>query len=365
VQGKLEGELAMRFQQLTGPVMAKGYEDTVLYRYNRLVALNEVGGDPSCFGISLQYFHEACMAARPLSLLASTTHDTKRSEDCRARLAVLSEIPEHWGSTVKQWLDRKGFVDRNLAYLFFQTLVGAWPIDQQRIQAYVEKAMHEAKEYTSWTKENKEYEKSVLEFVKNVMEDPVFLAEVEQFVAQIIHPGRINSLAQTLIKLTSPGIPDIYQGSELWNLSLVDPDNRREVDFALRRRLLKEMQQLSVEQILTRMDEGLPKLWLIRQTLQLRKSQPKLFEADYKPLYAEGKKAKHVVAFLRGEKLLSVIPRFSLLLHGEWSDTQLKIPDGLWRNVLTGDEVQGGAIFLKDVFQRFPVALLIRSGINL
>ena len=312
----LEVELALRFQQLTGAVMAKGFEDTVFYRYNRLITLNEVGVDPSIFGISVSQFHESCLNAQkqnPLSLLASTTHDTKRSEDVRARLALLSEIPEQWGIAVQHWMAlnehyRKGNVpDRNIEYLFYQTLVGAGPIDQKRLEIYMEKALREAKEFTTWTKVNKNYEREVMDFVSQVMQNEAFLADLKDFTSLLILPGRINGLAQTLLKLTAPGIPDIYQGSELWNLSLVDPDNRRPVNFTERLNVLDKINTLSIDDILKRMDQGIPKLWLIRQTLKLRKKRSDLFgpKGSYRPLYAQGKKAAHVVAFLRGEEVIT------------------------------------------------------------
>ncbi|MCF8143604.1 MAG: malto-oligosyltrehalose synthase [Deltaproteobacteria bacterium] len=375
VGGPLENELAMRFQQLTGPAMAKGVEDTALYRWHRLVALNEVGGDPSGFGVSLDQFHDACTIAQrehPLGMLASTTHDTKRSEDVRARLAVLSEIPERWTHAVHRWADhnerhRRGDLpDRNIEYLFYQTVVGAWPIDVARITAYLEKAVREAKIYTSWTRPDEVYERTVREFAIAVMEDESFRADLEGLVADLILPGRINSLAQTLIKLTSPGVPDIYQGTELWDLSLVDPDNRRPVDFALRRRLLEDAARLSAEAILARMDEGLPKLWVIRQALHLRRGRPEIFgpKGAYRPLYAHGTKAQNVVAFLRGEAAVSVAPRLVIGLQGGWADTVLELPAGHWHNILTHDEWPGGPLLVRDILARFPVGLLVRNDVS-
>jgi (1->4)-alpha-D-glucan 1-alpha-D-glucosylmutase len=371
VPGALEGELAMRFQQLTGPAMAKGLEDTAFYRFNRLIALNEVGGDPGRFGVSLALFHEACTLAReehPLGMLASTTHDTKRSEDVRARLALLSEIPEQWSDAVRRWAGhnerhRRGEApDRNTEYLFYQTLVGAWPIEQERMTGYMEKAVREAKRHTSWTVQNEAYECGVRDFVHAAMGDETFCADLEGFVAGLVMPGRINSLAQTLIKLTAPGIPDIYQGTELWDLSLVDPDNRRPVNFTLRRHRLQEIEGLSPEDILARIDEGLPKLWVIRQALHLRRRRPELFgpEARYRPLYARGTKAEHAVAFLRGEGVLSVAPRLVMGLRGDWADAVLELPEGRWENILTGEHVSGGAVRLRELLARFPVGLCVR-----
>jgi (1->4)-alpha-D-glucan 1-alpha-D-glucosylmutase len=372
VSGSLEGELAMRFQQLTSAAMAKGLEDTAFYRFHRLVSLNEVGGDPSCFGISLERFHAWCADAlvrSPRSLLATSTHDTKRSEDVRTRLALISEIPGPWSEAVLRWANRNGryrrgdMPDRNIEYLLYQTVVGAWPIDAERMITYMEKAAREAKVHTSWTQQQETYEQALHGFVRAVMEDGEFCADLEDFVAPLVMPGRVNGLAQTLIKLTAPGVPDIYQGTELWDLSLVDPDNRRPVDFVLRRRLLEEIGELTPEDILARIDEGLPKLWVIRQALHLRRRRPELFgpEGSYGSLSAQGSKADHVVAFMRGEGAVSVVPRLIMRLNGGWADTVLELPEGQWHNLLAGDEWGGGAVGLKDLLGRFPVALLERK----
>jgi (1->4)-alpha-D-glucan 1-alpha-D-glucosylmutase len=369
--GVLEAELAMRFQQLTGPAMAKGVEDTAFYRYHRLIFLNEVGGDPGRFNVNLREFHRTCVRAQkehPLGLLASTTHDTKRSEDVRARLALLSEIPDPWANAVRRWASnnaglRTGEVpDPNTEYLLYQTLVGAWPIDLERICAYMEKAVKEAKVHTSWTAPNNGYERGLADFIAAVLADRTFCADLENFVADLIAPGRINSLAQTLIKLTAPGVPDIYQGTELWDLSLVDPDNRRPVDFALRRSLLQALPKLGPEEIMAGMDKGLPKLWIIRQTLHLRRTHPELFgpRAGYCPLYAAGRKADHLVAFVRGEAVISLAPRLVMGLNNDWDDTIVALPSGKWHNVLTGDNADGGAVRLQELLGRFPVGLLMK-----
>src|SRR5262249_50361891 len=245
----------------------------------------------------------------PRSMLATSTHDTKRSEDVRARISLLSEIPEQWGEAVRRWYERNAkhhrgdFPDRNAEYLFYQTLVGAWPISAERAAAYMEKAAREAKAYTSWTRQNPEYEEALRAFVTSVLEDRDFVADLEAFVAPLIEPGRINSLAHTRLKIAAPGVPDFYQGSEIWDLSLVDPDNRRPVDYELRQRLLSDLKRgMTPEEILARMDDGLPKLWLIHQGLQLRRRSPEVFGPDvaYEPLLAAGPRAGHVVAFLRG-----------------------------------------------------------------
>jgi len=371
-----EGELVMRFQQLTGPAMAKGVEDTAFYNFHRLIALNEVGGSPGDFGLGVEAFHRLSAETQrlwPRAMLATSTHDTKRSEDVRARISLLSEIPEAWGEAARRWSERNAryrqgdFPDRNAEYLLYQTLVGAWPIAAERAAAYMEKAAREAKVHTSWTRQNPEYEEALRSFVTSVLDDQDFVADLEAFVAPLVEPGRINSLAQTLVKLTAPGVPDFYQGSEIWDLSLVDPDNRRPVDFDLRRRLLDDLKRgMAPEGILARMDEGLPKLWLIRQGLHLRRRLPRPFgpEGAYESLRAAGLRAEHVVAFMRGVRggaVAAIAPRLPLRLQGDWQGTTLELPLGSWRNELTGEEIAGGVRTVADVLSRFPVALLTRS----
>jgi (1->4)-alpha-D-glucan 1-alpha-D-glucosylmutase len=369
IRGDLEAELVMRFQQLTGPAMAKGVEDTTFYNFNRFVALNEVGGDPGRFGVPPEEFHEACAEAWarwPRALLATSTHDSKRSEDVRARLGLLSEIPDRWAEAVRGWAtmneDRRGGVDRNAEYLFYQTLVGAWPLSADRAAAYMEKAAREAKARTSWTRPDVAYEEALAGFVRDCLDDVEFRRDVAAFVGPLIEPGRITSLAQTLVKITAPGVPDFYQGTELWDLSLVDPDNRRPVDYELRRRLLAETEGVTAEDALARMDEGLPKLWLIRRALCARRSHARAFgegePARYRPLTATGSRAGHVLAFQRGAEVVTVVPRLVLSLAGEWEDTKLMLPAGRWRNDLTGERVFGDAR-LSELLARFPVALLL------
>jgi (1->4)-alpha-D-glucan 1-alpha-D-glucosylmutase len=372
VRGEAESELVMRFQQLTGPAMAKGVEDTSFYNYNRLTSLNEVGGSPGCFGIPVEDFHRdnaEAQARWPAAMLATSTHDTKRSEDVRARLSLLSEIPERWGEAVRGWMSHNerhrtgGLPDRNAEYLLYQTLVGAWPISAERAAASMEKAAREAKTHTAWTRQDPAYESALKSFVEGVLGDRDFVACLESFVTPLIEPGRISSLAQTLLKLAAPGVPDTYQGTELWDLSLVDPDNRRPVDYGLRRRLLRDLEAgMTPEEILVRMDEGLPKLWVIRQTLHLRRRHPGWFgpEAEYLPLQARGEKARHAVAFGRGDNAVAVAPRLVIGLGGDWGDTVLPLPGGRWRNEMTGEEIEGGERCLGELLGRFPVALLSR-----
>jgi (1->4)-alpha-D-glucan 1-alpha-D-glucosylmutase len=372
VRGELESEFVMRFQQFTGPVMAKGVEDTVFYCYNRLIALNEVGGDPSRFGMSPEEFHENRKQVReshPRAMLASSTHDTKRSEDVRCRLALLSEMPEHWEQAFTRWSAANAkyrqcdCFDNNTEYLLYQTMLGAWPIELDRLLLYMEKAMREGKRNTSWLNPNEAFENATRAFIESVYHDDAFLADFESFVQPLVEPGRINSLALTLLKLTSPGIPDFYQGTEIWNLSLVDPDNRRPVDYDLRRGLLAELSHLGVKQVMARMDEGLPKLWTIYHALRVRREHDECFgdAAAYTPLYAEGPKAKHVVAYLRGENALVVLPRLVLTLNGQWNGAKLQIPPGQWKNELTGSYISGGALPMSDLLAPFPVALLIKQ----
>jgi (1->4)-alpha-D-glucan 1-alpha-D-glucosylmutase len=373
IPGELEQELAMRFQQFTGPAMAKGVEDTAFYRFNRLLCLNEVGGDPGTFGVTPDDFHKQGAKAQekyPLSMLAGTTHDTKRGEDVRARLALISEIPGKWVRTVKNWFKtnkkywRKNSPDPDMEYFIYQTLAGTWPINHERLHIYLEKAMREAKVHTSWTSPDQQYEQGVQDFGKSLLEDKDFCAEMDSFLTPLIPAGRINSLSQTLLRLTFPGVPDIYQGGELWDMSLVDPDNRRPVDFDLRQRLLAELPGLSIQEIMDRMEEGLPKLWLIRQALELRSRLPDVFGArsSYHPLQATGKKSGHVIAFMRGKEVVSVVPRLLLSLNNNWQKTALDLPPGSWRNVLTKEMTIKGTVSISRLLSGFPVALLVRSG---
>ena len=371
-RGDLEAELAMRFQQFTGPVMAKSVEDTAFYCFSRFAALNEVGGDPARFGVGTDQFHRECEIAQarwPQRMLATSTHDTKRSEDLRARMSLLSELPEPWIAAVRGWSEmnrpwwRGGLSDRNAEYLFYQTLVGAWPIERNRIVEYMRKAAREAKLHTSWTAPNEEYERSLAGFIEGALENAEFVNELTAFVAPLVWPGGVNALAQTLIKLTAPGVPDFYQGSELWSHTLVDPDNRRAIDYALRRRLLTELRDATVEQVIARAAEGLPKLWLIRQALDLRRQRPQLFgrDGDYQPMRARGARAAHAIAFSRGAGAITIAPRLPIGLGGDWGDTVIALPGGRWHNVLTGDASDGGEILLAKLMRRFPVCLLARE----
>jgi len=389
-RGDLETELAMRFQQFTGPVMAKSVEDTAFYCFNRFVALNEVGGDPARFSVGVDQFNHECAIAQarwPQRMLATSTHDTKRSEDLRARMSLLSEIPEQWIAAVRGWSElnrpwwRGGLSDRNAEYLLYQTLVGAWPIERTRVIEYMRKAAREAKVHTSWTAPNEEYERSLVGFIEGALDNPEFVTELNAFVAPLVWPGRVNALAQTLIKLTAPGVPDFYQGSELWIFTLVDPDNRGAVDYVLRRRLLAGLRDSTVEQIIARADEGLPKLWLIRNALKLRQRLPQLFggNGDYEPLAVSGSRAAHAIAFSRGGGAITVAPRLPIALgitgananasqgsgafSGVWANTIVTLPPGRWLNVFTGDSIDGGEIRIAKLLDRFPVGLIVRQDL--
>ncbi|MBT1073987.1 malto-oligosyltrehalose synthase [Geobacter grbiciae] len=409
-------DFVMKFQQLTGPVMAKGLEDTAFYVYNRLVALNEVGGIPERFGITLEAFHgQNIERARstPLAMLATSTHDTKRSEDVRARISVLSEDPGAWHDCLMHWsrMNRGHKVtvqgvkvpDRNEEYLLYQTIVGAWPTEEftaeghalftGRIREYLLKAMREAKVNTSWINPNPLHEEAALHFVDAILRDvPAngFLADLRRTLSPLIRCGMLNSLSQTLLKVTSPGIPDFYQGTELWDFSLVDPDNRRPVDFKKRMAMLAELQRVEREKgtlalardILQTMADGKVKLFLAWKSLTYRREHRALFEAGkYLPLEVLGERSDHVCAFERysdGETVIAVAPRFFTRLGDPplgaetWGDTRLVVPfestGRPYRNILTGERVvtalrEGQTILpLGAVLTDFPVALLEAVG---
>lgn len=380
VKGTLETEFLMRFQQFTPPVMAKGVEDTAFYCYNRLVGMCEVGGDPGSDGVSVAEFHDynaKMQATHPLTMTTLSTHDTKRSDDVRSRLAVLSEIPEAFGEALNRWsrmnnelrtdLKLGEYPDRNTEYMLYQTLIGAWPIDAERIHAYMTKATREAKQKTTWTANNTEFEDALQKFIDAALSHTEFVTDLERFVESIKEAGRVNSLAQTLVKHTSPGVPDLYQGAELWDLSLVDPDNRRPVDYKLRAKLLKQLVGKTVAEGATeamrRMEDGLPKLWTIHQALCLRRERSQSFgaEAGYAPLRVSGAKADYALAYLRGKDVATVTPRLVKLLGADWADTAVELPQGRWRNRLTGAEIHGGTVSVEELLREFPVALLVKN----
>lgn len=369
--GKKEVDFAMRFQQLTGSAMAKGGEDTAFYCFNRFVALNEVGGDPSVFGVSIETFHRSLqdnVKRQPHSMLTTSTHDAKRSEDIRSRLALLSEIPNAWFSIVQEWVEHnekhhaENVPDRNTQYFLYQHLVGAWPIEKSRLISFMEKAVREAKIHTSCDYPNSFYEQKLRRFIDDILVDKEFCSSLEIFLAPLIKFGRINSLSQLAIKLTAVGIPDFYQGSELWSFNFVDPDNRRPVDLQANYRLFREMKSLSLDEIMVRMDEGLPKLWLTYKGLEMRKKYAQLFaNADYLPLMLTGAKAECGIAFLRGEKVLTFAKRLVITLQEDWGKTYLNFPSGVWRNILTAETITGGRVMVADIIKKFPVAIFIKE----
>ena len=405
----------MKFQQVTAAVMAKGLEDTAFYRYNRLVSLNEVGGNPSHFGTTIEEFHRANqerLSCWPDSMLASSTHDSKRSEDVRARINVLSEMPRLWLLHLRRWRDwnrgKKRQIDgqpaptRNDEYLLYQTLIGTWPseplddtgwkIYTERIEQYALKAAREAKEHTSWANTNAEYESALVDFTRAILDrstDNTFLADFENAARRIARIGAFNSFSQTLLKLTSPGVPDIYQGNELLEFNLVDPDNRRPVDYDRRRDLLATIRQKTASNhelparardLISAPDSHAAKQYLTWKTLTFRRQQPDMFQrGSYIPLRAAGEKSEHVVAFARqheGRTIIVAVPRLSGRLMGEshdsvceetiWRDTTLEIPsDGVtcYHNLFTGEclPLKPDAmprIPLSELFRNFPVAIL-------
>jgi (1->4)-alpha-D-glucan 1-alpha-D-glucosylmutase len=372
VIGKTETEFVNRFEQFTAPVMAKGVEDTAYYCWNRLAAMNEVGGDPDCDGFTLEHFHNYQMRMQqtfPMTMTTLGTHDTKRSDDVRARMIVLTEMPDAFAEAVRRWSTHNAKfrggdqIDTGTEWFLYQTLVGAWPISKERLREYMQKAMREAKVRTSWVANNAEYENALSGYIDAILGDQEFVAELEKFVGEIATAGRINSLAQTLMKYTAPGVPDLYQGGELWDFTLVDPDNRRPVDYGRRAGLLKEMQSLNVGQVLERGDEGLPKLWVVHKALLLRKEHPGWFgpAAEYAPLPVEGRERERVIAYRRGDRVLTVVPRWSQAAKA-WGETAVEVPEGRWKNRLTGAEFEGGRVLVGELLKTFPVALLTREN---
>jgi (1->4)-alpha-D-glucan 1-alpha-D-glucosylmutase len=371
-------ELIVRFGQTTGPVLAKGVEDTAFYRWPRLASMNEVGGDPDLFGVSPAEFHAAAsrLARRwPATLTTLSTHDTKRQEDVRARLAVLAEWPQDWAHKVAEWHGLASWLtdgaaahaterapEPDLEYLMWQTLVGAWPVGDERLREYLGKAMHEAKTRTSWTVRDPGYEAAVLGLADAVLADPELGAGIADFVARITPDARVNSLGAKLIQLTMPGVPDVYQGCELTGLSLVDPDNRRPVDYQRRRRL---MAALLAGREATGLDAE--KLLLTSRVLRLRREHPEWFAGGYTPLACEGPAAEHAVVFLRGENAVTVVTRLpaGLRHRGGWADTTLPLPQLHWRDVLTGVRHAGLRPLLSELTRRLPVALLIPEQVYL
>ncbi|MBN1824212.1 MAG: malto-oligosyltrehalose synthase [Endomicrobiales bacterium] len=400
----------MNFQQYTGPLMAKGLEDTVFYIYNRLTSLNEVGGNPIRFGSKVREFHEFNKKRAEkwnASLNTTATHDTKRGEDFRARLNVLSEIPQEFSQKVKYWSkinltkmrkkDGKTMPDRNDEYFIYQTLIGSYPFENRdsysgRLKDYVIKSVREAKVHTAWIKPDAEYEEACLNFVDKLLEpgeDNAFLKDFLPFTEKVAYYGMFNSLSQLFLKMTCPGVPDFYQGTEFWDFSFVDPDNRREVDYNKRMWLLGEIShQYSenpnklIETLLSSLKDGRIKLFLIHVILNLRKKHSQLFEkGNYVPIEISEPKKKNVVAFARRHEnqwMVGIIPRFlaSLIKEGAyptgesaWGDTSLTLPKDAphsWKNAITGETVKAkeGKIRICDALTRFPACLLVPEAGN-
>ncbi len=389
---------AMHFQQVTGPVMAKGAEDTAFYRYVRLLALNEVGGDPRRFGMSVAAFHHlAQQRARqwPQAMVTTATHDTKRGEDARARLALLSEMPQEWRRRVSQWrrlnrsrrseIDGDSVPDRNVEYLFYQTLLGAWPPDlaagdagaidnlAERIEAFMIKAARERKLETSWSNPNADYEAALQRYVRAVLDGSrpnPFLAEFHAFVDGLARQGAVTALAQLVLKLTVPGVPDIYQGGELWDFSLVDPDNRRPVDWEKRVALLKKLKRMQPRDLAAGWQDGREKLFVTHRLLLLRRAHPRLFaEGDYRPVEVAGDRSNHLCALARnhdGISLVAAVPRLTHQLYrggeaAEWGEAEIVLPAAaMWRDVFTGRRLdRQDRIAAAELFTDFPVSVLI------
>ncbi|MCC4908282.1 malto-oligosyltrehalose synthase [Microbacterium sp. cx-59] len=357
-------EAAQRFQQTTGPVMAKGVEDTAFYRFTRLGSLTEVGGDPAVFAIPVETFHDEQMrrqAAWPAAMTALSTHDTKRGEDVRARLDVLAEIPERWAEVLGELRAVASTGHGPFDSLLWQAVVGAWPAASDRLHAYAEKAAREAAEATGWWDQDADFEARMHALV-DAAHGPA-RPILESFVAEIQAAGWSNGLAAKVLQLAGPGVPDVYQGSELWEQSLVDPDNRRPVDFALRAELLAEIDAGIASGDLPAIDEsGAAKLLVTSRTLRLRRDRPELFDR-YTPVTVTGAAAQHAVAFDRGGAI-AVATRLPVGLaeRGGWDDTIALLPAGQWRDAFTGRRVTGGAFALADLLQRYPVALLTRES---
>jgi (1->4)-alpha-D-glucan 1-alpha-D-glucosylmutase len=395
---------AMKLQQYSGPVMAKGLEDTALYRYNRLIALNEVGGHPDRFGVTVSAFHKsnAQRAKRwPHTMLGTTTHDTKHGEDARARLAVLSEMPADWAQQVQAWSRilraRRGDVegiappDPNDEYLYYQLLIGSWPPEltgsgafepdalrafTERVKGAMVKSVREAKVHSTWDSPNTAYEGALVEFIEQSLDaerSKAFLMAFLPFQERVARLGVQNSLVQTVLKLTAPGLPDIYQGAELWDLSMVDPDNRRPVDYNLRIRMLDDRRR-SIQEMMEDWHDGAIKLAVTAAILRFRRDHAELFDdGEYEALGDAGPKGNHVCAFVRrlnDESVIVAAARFPAALQADpdWSGTTIGAPDqltaGRWRDVLTGEQVEcaDAGIPANSAFRYLPVAVLTPSG---
>jgi len=350
-------EAATRLQQLCGAATAKSMEDCLFYRDARLVSLNEVGGEPEWFGGGAAEFHDrAAVRARlwPSAMTTLSTHDTKRGEDVRARIGVLSQVPSLWAELVGTWTVQAPPPDAATALFLWQNVFGVWPTDgvvsselRERLHAYTEKAIREAATHTSWNDPDAEFESAVHSWLDAVIDGPA-AAELSSLVARLDEYGRSDALGQKLIQLTAPGIPDVYQGTELWDDSLVDPDNRRPVDYDARREALRSLEH--------------PKLRVTSAALRLRRERPDTFRSGgYRAVLAGGQAREHVVAFLRGDDVLVAVSRWTVRLSETgWGDTSLELPGGQWTDRLTGRS-HFGRVAVAELFGRLPVALLERA----
>ncbi len=394
---------AMKFQQLTPVLMAKGFEDTFLYVYNRLISLNEVGGNPERFGITIKEFHDLNLKrinSYPHSMNTTSTHDTKRGEDVRARINVLSEMPDEWEKNIKKWskitrnikrsINNTFVPDRNEEYLLYQTLTGAFPFDEskyseftERIKNYIIKALRDSKVNSSWVAPNKEYEDAFLYFVEEVLKpESLFMKEFLPFQKKIALYGIFNSISQTLITVTSPGVPCFYQGAELWDLNLVDPDNRGAVDFEKRKKFLQEIKYKEkdilklIDELLLTKEDGRIKLFLIYRALEARKKNIEVFQkGSYIQLEVAGELKEHVIAFARRYEnswAVALAPRFLVDIIREdespigmqvWKDTYIIMPEDapeLWKDAVTSNLIKGRkALYIGKALERFPVSLLM------
>ncbi|MFL0564745.1 malto-oligosyltrehalose synthase [Microbacterium sp. 179-I 1D1 NHS] len=356
-----ESEFTRRFMQSTGPVMAKGVEDTTFYRWTRLGTLTEVGGDPTEFAIDVDGFHAASahrQASWPAAMTSLSTHDTKRSEDVRTRLSVLAEMPERWTEVLGELRTVASTGDGPFDNLLWQAIVGAWPASRERLHAYAEKASREAGNSTTWSDPDEAFEEKMHDLVDAAFGDA--RAIVEGFVDEITPLGRSNSLSLKLLQLAGPGVPDVYQGTELWDHSLVDPDNRREVDFAERRRLLARLDEGWMPPVDA---SGAAKLLVVSRALRLKRDHPELF-TRYTPMTVVGEAADHAVAFDRGGAV-AVATRLpaGLAARGGWGDTEVMTHAGRTVDVLTGRRFDGGRLRLADLLDTYPVALLAQADV--
>ncbi|MEU5995066.1 malto-oligosyltrehalose synthase [Spirillospora sp. NPDC047418] len=365
---RTDAEFIVRFQQTSAPLAAKGVEDTAFYRWNRMAALNEVGGAPGRFAVSPEDFHTYCIRlARdwPLTMTTLSTHDTKREEDVRAWLSVLAEMPGEWAEAVERWRtwgSAPSPLEPDLEYLLWQTLVGAWPITQGRLDEFLTKAMREAKTRTSWVEQDTGYEEAVLAYARGVLSDADLITDMTSFVGRLAPYARVNTLGQKLVQLAMPGVPDVYQGCELTGLALVDPDNRRPVDYGRRR---EHLVRLDTGRRPKEVDDE--KLLVTSRTLRLRRAHPEWFGpgSRHEPVAARGPAAEHLVGFARGDAVaLATRLPVGLERRGGWDGTRVDVRHQGWRDVLTGCTHMGPILDAARVFEHLPVALLVPREID-